>query len=165
MSVVFDTVVVQIPSEITTVNVGTGVPSLPSGGVAPQVLTKASNNNYDAVWADPQAVPSNLGDLTDVVFATPPVADDVLVFNGTVWTNGEGGNTSPLTTKGDLYTFSTDNDRLPVGVNGQILVANSAAATGLAWANQYVTSGNLDAGNAASAYAPGGPSLNLGGAN
>jgi hypothetical protein len=40
---------------------------------------------------------------------------------------------SPLTTKGDLYTFSTTNARLPVGTNGQFLSANSATATGLQW--------------------------------
>ena len=42
--------------------------------------------------------------------------------------------TSPLTTKGDIYTFSTTNDRLPVGTNAQTLVADSTASTGLKWA-------------------------------
>ena len=46
-------------------------------------------------------------------------------------TSGAG---SPLTTKGDLYTFSTVNDRLPVGtINGQILQVASGASTGLAY--------------------------------
>jgi len=40
---------------------------------------------------------------------------------------------SPLTTKGDLYTYSTVNDRLAVGTNGQNLVADSTAATGIKW--------------------------------
>lgn len=45
-------------------------------------------------------------------------------------------NLSPLTTKGDLLTHnSTDNVRLPVGTDGQVLVANSTASTGLSWAN------------------------------
>ncbi len=45
-----------------------------------------------------------------------------------------GGTVSPLTTKGDLYTFTTVNARLPVGtINGQILQVNSGTATGLAW--------------------------------
>ena len=44
------------------------------------------------------------------------------------------GATSPLTTKGDLYTFSTSDTRLGVGANGTTLVADSAEATGLKWA-------------------------------
>lgn len=43
-------------------------------------------------------------------------------------------NLSPLTTKGDLLTHDgTDNVRLPVGSNGQALVADSSTATGLSW--------------------------------
>jgi hypothetical protein len=46
---------------------------------------------------------------------------------------GGGGTASPLTTKGDLYTFSTLDTRLPVGTNGQSLTADSAEPTGLKW--------------------------------
>jgi len=41
------------------------------------------------------------------------------------------GAASPLTTKGDVYTFSTSDARLGVGANGTILTADSAEATGL----------------------------------
>jgi len=44
------------------------------------------------------------------------------------------GAASPLTTKGDLYTFSTSDARLAVGTNGTTLVADSSEATGLKWA-------------------------------
>ena len=52
----------------------------------------------------------------------------------TAWQNESVGDPSPLTTKGDLYTFDTDNQRLPVGSTGQVLKANPATATGLEWA-------------------------------
>ena len=40
-------------------------------------------------------------------------------------------NKDPLTTKGDLYTFSTTDARLAVGANGETLVADSSTSTGL----------------------------------
>jgi hypothetical protein len=43
----------------------------------------------------------------------------------------QAGGASPLTTKGDLYTFSTSDARLAVGANGTTLVADSSEATGL----------------------------------
>jgi hypothetical protein len=44
------------------------------------------------------------------------------------------GAASPLTTKGDLYTFASSDTRLGVGANNTILTADSAEATGLKWA-------------------------------
>jgi hypothetical protein len=41
---------------------------------------------------------------------------------------------SPLTAKGDLFTYSTAPARLAVGNNGESLVADSSTATGLKWA-------------------------------
>lgn len=44
------------------------------------------------------------------------------------------GSSSPLTTKGDLFVYSTTNDRLPIGTNTQVLTADSSQATGMKWA-------------------------------
>jgi hypothetical protein len=54
-------------------------------------------------------------------------------YSGSAWVSV--GGSSPLTTKGDLYTYSTADARLGVGTNGQVLTADSAQATGLKWAS------------------------------
>lgn len=58
----------------------------------------------------------------------------VLAVSGGVpaWTTT--ADVTPLTTKGDLFTFDTADARLGVGTNGQTLVADSSTATGLKWA-------------------------------
>ena len=48
---------------------------------------------------------------------------------------------STLTTKGDLLAYDTAPNRLPVGADGTTLVANSASATGVAWAGPSVAAG------------------------
>ena len=54
-------------------------------------------------------------------------------YDGTSWVS-VGGAASPLTTKGDLYTYSTTDTRLAVGTNGHVLTADSSTAPGLKWA-------------------------------
>jgi hypothetical protein len=46
----------------------------------------------------------------------------------------QAGGASPLTTKGDLYGFSTVDARIPIGTNNQVLTADSAQGLGLKWA-------------------------------
>jgi hypothetical protein len=61
--------------------------------------------------------------------------NNIYKYTGSAWVNIDtSGGGSPLTTKGDLYTYSTTDARLPVGANGYTLVADSAETTGLKWA-------------------------------
>ena len=76
---------------------------------------------------------SNLSDIQDV----PPYPNDgndyVLVENNGDLTWEQRASTSPLTTKGDLYGYDTDNARIPVGADGEFLVADSSEALGVKW--------------------------------
>lgn len=47
----------------------------------------------------------------------------------------ESSFSSPLTTKGDLFVYGTDDIRLPVGTSGQYLTPDSAQTSGLKWAS------------------------------
>lgn len=51
---------------------------------------------------------------------------------GVSWVSPSAAS-SPLTTKGDLFTYDTGDQRLPVGSDGDILAANSSESTGLEW--------------------------------
>jgi hypothetical protein len=49
---------------------------------------------------------------------------------------------SPLTAKGDLFGYSTTQARVAVGSDGDTLVADSAASTGLRWQGNYAAGKN-----------------------
>lgn len=53
-----------------------------------------------------------------------------------------GGSSSPLTTKGDVWGYSTVDARIPVGTNGQMLTAASGQALGV----QYTTPPGFEIG-------------------
>ena len=101
-------------------------------------LTSGTANPTDAIYTDFTAL------------TTPDTGDLLLGFDGAT---GEPvvidvddmptGAISPLTTKGDLWTYSTVDARLPVGADGRVLVADSGETTGLKW----VAGGTLGLGS------------------
>lgn len=63
------------------------------------------------------------------------------VYNGTSWDIKNDKN--PMTTKGDILAFSTETVRIPVSSNGNFLVCNSVADSGLSYVNGLTTKGDI----------------------
>lgn len=74
------------------------------------------------------------------------------MFNLLIPKGGSGSGSSPLTTKGDLYTYSSVAARLAVGTDGQFLSADSSTATGLKWVDAAGAGTVTTSGSPANTY-------------
>jgi len=107
------------------------------------VLTAAAANGYLAsqvvmVFADSAARTTAIASPQEGMISYLKDTNATQYYSGSAWVS-IGGGASPLTTKGDLYTYSTTDARLAVGTNGQVLTADSTAATGIKWATASST--------------------------
>nr|QNL31581.1 MAG: hypothetical protein [Bacteriophage sp.] len=123
---------------------GNWIPTtLVSGGAGPATTTdlpEGANLYYTSARVDARIGLAELSDLLNVS-NTAATNGQYLAWNSATgnWvpttpvTSGGSTFTSPLTTKGDIHTYSTTDARLPIGANGTFLVADSATTTGLRW--------------------------------
>jgi hypothetical protein len=111
------------------------------------VLTASDVNTYIQqqtvmVFADSTARTTALsGVVAEGMLTYLKDTDVVQYYSGSGWVTVNTDQT-PLTTKGDLFTYSTQDARLAVGSNGDTLVADSAATTGLRWQGNYAAGKN-----------------------
>lgn len=133
-------------ADVVIVPDGTGVISV-TGTTNYEANVTADDDIPNKKYVDDQLATQNeLGELTDVdLTGSPlPAVNDIIKFNGSNWVHGPEGTTTSLGTlsdvtitaaaKGDIlvYNGSAWVD-LTVGADTEILVADSAEATGLRW--------------------------------
>ena len=108
----------------TVTSVGATSPITSSGGATPTISTSMSTNKL-------------IGRST----AGTGVMEEITIGTGLSLSGGTLSNSlpfnTPLTTKGDIYVRNASADtRLPVGLDTQMLVADSSTTTGLKWSAQ-----------------------------
>jgi hypothetical protein len=117
---------------------GNWIPTTIAAGPATTTnLPEGTNLYHTSARVDARIELAELSDLLNVS-NTAAINGQYLAWNSTTsnWvpTTPTGSTfTSPLTTKGDLHTYSTTDARLPIGANGTFLVADSTTTTGLRW--------------------------------
>lgn len=71
--------------------------------------------------------------INGVVLASHVGTTNTFALTNIATINGTAPGAIPLTTKGDLFGFSTVGARIPVGADNQVLIADDAVALGVRW--------------------------------
>jgi len=87
------------------------------------------------------ALKTNVLELNNTTAFTPD--DDYEPATKKYVDDNSWGSSSPLTTKWDIYWYSTNDARLPVWTNWQVLSADSAEALWIKWIDSWANSEHL----------------------
>jgi len=119
-------------------------PTLPiSAGTSGKILQSNGTNYVESTPTYPSASGTArkllVSDGTNIVYTTetwavPGTSGNVLTSDGTNWISAAAAGVTLLTTKGDLFGFSTVNARVPVATgNGKVLQVDSTATVGVSY--------------------------------
>lgn len=99
-------------------------------------ITQDGTGGWDITWPGSVVWPG--GSMPTIDTAAGTLTRYILetLDGGTTWYAVVVGATSPLTTKGDLWGYSTLDARVPVGSNGYLLNADSTVAPGVAYVSR-----------------------------
>jgi len=123
-----------------------GTPARLGKGTDGQVLT-VDPTTHHLIWATPSSGFSNPMTTQDDIIVAGASGTPARLAKGTdgqvltvdpsthhlIWAT-PGSGSSPLTTKGDIWGYSSADARIPVGTNGQVLTADSTQTLGVKWA-------------------------------
>jgi hypothetical protein len=117
--------------DITALTAGTGISISSATGPVPTVTNSMATEiaaKGDLIAGTGSATFDNL---------TVGANNLVLTADSSTTTGLKWAAPDPLTTKGDLFTYSTTEARLAVGNNGETLVADSSTSTGLRYTTLF----------------------------
>ena len=109
--------------------VGTSITGTASGLTAGNVTTNANLTGDVTSSGNATTIATDAVDIS-MLSASGTAGSTTFLRGDNAWAVVDA---SPLTTKGDVYTYDTGNQRLAVGADGLVLKADSSTATGLAW--------------------------------
>jgi hypothetical protein len=134
-----------VTGTLPTANGGTGLSSIGSAGQVIRVNTGATGLEYASVGSGTVTSVDVSGGATGLTATGGPITGSgTITLGGTLSiTSGGTGQSdktsafdalAPSTNKGDLIVYTgTDNVRLPVGIDTQVLIADSTQPYGVKW--------------------------------